>query len=148
MAVVSFLTGWFKVCRSKTLSIKLESDTSNAYNHFSFWYQELVQKQWLISLLPINTNTAVTVIKVVLLFNVQLEAVKTSFSMWWRSAHLRRKTWHDKLLYQQEIKHFYLSFVYMKLYNNSQKTPQSESLHKVKQNCKTPRQKWRYTQQI
>lgn len=36
----------------------------------------------------------------------------------------------------------------MKLYNNSQKTPQSESLHKVKQNCKTPRQKWRYTQQI
>lgn len=44
-------------------------------------------------------------------------------------------------LYQQEIKHFYWSFVYMKLYNNSQKTPQSESLHKVKQNRKTPCQK-------
>lgn len=29
----------------------------------------------------------------------------------------------------------------MKLYNNSQKTPQSESLHKVKRNRKTPRQK-------
>lgn len=29
----------------------------------------------------------------------------------------------------------------MKLYNNSQKTPQSESLHKVKQNWKTPHQK-------
>lgn len=29
----------------------------------------------------------------------------------------------------------------MKLYNNSQKTPQSESLHKVKRNHKTPRQK-------
>lgn len=53
----------------------------------------------------------------------------------------------EKVLYQQEIKHFYWSFVYMKLYNNSQKTPQSESPHKVKQNCKTPHQKWRYTQQ-
>lgn len=40
------------------------------------------------------------------------------------------KTRHDRLLYQQEIKHFYWSFVYMKLYNNSQKTPQSESPHK------------------
>lgn len=29
----------------------------------------------------------------------------------------------------------------MKLYNNSQKTPHGESLHKVKQNCKTPCQK-------
>lgn len=37
----------------------------------------------------------------------------------------------------------------MKLYNNSQKTPQSESLHKVKQNCKTPRQKMKvYTANI
>lgn len=37
----------------------------------------------------------------------------------------------------------------MKLYNNSQKTPQSESLHKVKQNCKTPCQKMKvYTANI
>lgn len=37
----------------------------------------------------------------------------------------------------------------MKLYNNSQKTPQSESLHKVKRNCKTPRQKMKvYTANI
>lgn len=51
--------------------------------------------------------------------------------------------------YQQEIKHFYWSFVYMKLYNNSQKTPQSESLHKVKLNCKTPHQKMKvYTANI
>lgn len=37
----------------------------------------------------------------------------------------------------------------MKLYNNSQKTPQSESLHKVKQNWKTPHQKMKvYTSNI
>lgn len=37
----------------------------------------------------------------------------------------------------------------MKLYNNSQKTPQSESLHKVKQNWKTPHQKMKvYTANI
>lgn len=37
----------------------------------------------------------------------------------------------------------------MKLYNNSQKTPQRESLHKVEQNCKTPRQKMKvYTANI
>lgn len=37
----------------------------------------------------------------------------------------------------------------MKLYNNSQKTPQSESLHKVKQNWKTPHEKMKvYTANI
>lgn len=37
----------------------------------------------------------------------------------------------------------------MKLYNNSQKTPHSESLHKVKRNWKTPRQKMKvYTANI
>lgn len=37
----------------------------------------------------------------------------------------------------------------MKLYNNSQKTPHSESLHKVQRNCKTPRQKMKvYTANI
>lgn len=41
----------------------------------------------------------------------------------WRS--LKTKKALEKVLYQQEIKHFYWTFVYMKLYNNSQK------LHRV-----------------
>lgn len=41
---------------------------------------------------------------------------------WWP---FKDKKALEKFLYQQEIKHFYWTFVYMKLYNNSQK------LHRV-----------------
>lgn len=41
----------------------------------------------------------------------------------WRSFKTKKAL--EKFLYQQEIKHFYWTFVYMKLYNNSQK------LHRV-----------------